>query len=268
MIMRYSNLHTHSTYSDGSGTLRDNVEAALERNMASLGFSDHSFTACDTSYCMKLEDYDAYCKEGRALKEEYKDRIPLFVGIECDYYSDIDSSMFDYTIASVHYIVKGGVCYPIDHSPRQQEECIRDAFHGNALDMAKCYFDMLTEHAYKLKPTFIGHFDVINKFSLTPENTDEFIDLSINTAKEIMKVCPYFELNTGGIARGWRKNPYPNDPVLEYLRDNGGELLINGDTHKPENMTFYFDESVEKLKCMGFDHFSILGNEGFYKVGI
>jgi len=266
--MRYSNLHTHSTFSDGSGTLRENVEAALDRNMVSLGFSDHSFTACDTSYCMKLENYDAYCREGRALKEEYKDRIPLYLGIECDYYSDIDRSMFDYTIASVHYIIKDEVCYPIDHSPRQQEECIRDAFGGSVIDMAKCYYDMLTEHATKLKPTFIGHFDVINKFSLMPEDTEKYRDVSLSAMREIMKVCPYFELNTGGIARGWRKNPYPNDYLLEYLRECGGEVLINGDTHKPENMTFYFDESVKLLKDLGFDHISMLGDKGFYRVEI
>ena len=266
--MRYSNLHTHSIFSDGVGTLRDNVEAALARNMVSLGFSDHSFTACDTSYCMKLEDYADYCREAEALKEEYRDRIPLYIGIECDYFSDIDKSMLDYTIASVHYIIRDGVCYPIDHSPRQQEECIRDAFGGNVLDMARCYFDMITEHALKLRPTFIGHFDVINKFSLMPEDSDAFRDISLASMREIVKACPYFELNTGGIARGWRKNPYPNDYLLEYLRDNGGEVLINGDTHKPENMTFYFDESVELLRRLGFDHVSMLGKDGFYKVNI
>ena len=266
--MRYSNLHTHSTFSDGKGTLRDNVEAAIARNMVSLGCSDHSFTACDTSYCMMLEDYAAYCKEVEALKAEYSDRIPLFLGIECDYYSEIDKSMFDYTIASVHYIIKNGICYPIDHSPRQQEECIRDAFGGNVLDMAKCYYDMITEHAMKLSPSFIGHFDVINKFSLMPEDDPRYQEISLAAMAEIMKVCPYFEVNTGAIARGWRKSPYPNKYLLEYLRDNGGEVLINGDTHAPENMTFYFDESVDILKGLGFDHISMLGKDGFYKVEI
>lgn len=266
--MKFSTLHTHSTYSDGKGTLRENIESAIAKNMASIGFSDHSFTACDTSYCMMLDDYDKYCQEVRALKEEYRDKIPVYLGIECDYYSDIDKSMFDYTIASVHYIVKGGVCYPIDHSPRQQEECIRDAFGGNVIDMAKCYFDMITEHAMKLRPTFIGHFDVINKFSLMPEDSDAFRDASIESMKEIVKVCPYFELNTGGIARGWRKNPYPNDYLLSLLLELGGEVLINSDSHHPDNLDFFFPESVGILKSIGYDHVSLLGENGFYKVGI
>ena len=266
--MRYSNLHNHSVFSDGVGTLRENVESALLKNMVSLGFSDHSFTACDTSYCMKLEDYGRYCEEVNLLKEEYKDRIPLFLGIECDYYSEIDKSMFDYTIASVHYIIKNGVTYPIDHTPKQQEECMRDAFGGSALDMAKCYFDMITEHAIKLKPTFIGHFDVINKFTLMPEGDDAFRDITIEAMKEIVKVCPYFELNTGGIARGWRKIPYPSPYLLELLPTLGGEILVNSDSHNPDNLDFYFDESIELLKKHGYDHISLLGKDGFYKVKI
>ena len=266
--MRYSNLHNHSVFSDGVGTLEENIKSAIAKNMVSLGFSDHSFTACDTSYCMKLEDYNIYCEAVRSLGEKYKDVIPVYLGIECDYFSEIDKSMFDYTIASVHYIIRNGVCYPIDHTPDQQRACMQDAFSGNALDMAKCYFEMITEHAIKLKPTFIGHFDVINKFSLMPEDDDRFRDASIEAVKEIMKVCPYFELNTGGIARGWRKNPYPNDYLIDLIHDLGGEMLLNSDSHNPDNLDFYFDESIELLKSHGFDHISMLGKDGLYKVGI
>ena len=108
--MRFSNLHTHTVFSDGKGTVRENIESAIKKNMLSLGFSDHSFTACDTSYCMMLEDYEKYCLEVKALAKEYEDKIPVFLGLEMDYYSEIDRSMFDYIIASVHYIVRNGVC--------------------------------------------------------------------------------------------------------------------------------------------------------------
>ena len=103
--MRFSNLHTHTIFSDGKGSVRDNIESAILKNMSSLGFSDHSFTACDTSYCMKLEDYKNYRKVLAEMKEEYKDRLPVFTGIEKDYYSEIDASEFDYVLASIHYII-------------------------------------------------------------------------------------------------------------------------------------------------------------------
>ena len=84
--MRFSNLHTHTTFSDGVGTVRQNIESAINKNMLSLGISDHSFTACDTSYCMKLSDYDRYFEEISSLKSEYKDKIPVYLGLEKDYY--------------------------------------------------------------------------------------------------------------------------------------------------------------------------------------
>ena len=136
--MRYSNLHNHSDFSDGKHSLEENVLSALEKNMLSLGFSDHSFTACDPSYCMQKENYGAYLQEMRALREKYKDQIPVYTGLELDYYSQEDTSVFDYFLASVHYIIKNGVCYPIDHSAAQQRACIEEAFGGDVLAVAFC----------------------------------------------------------------------------------------------------------------------------------
>ena len=264
--MRFSNLHTHTIFSDGKGSVRGNIESAILKNMSSLGFSDHSFTACDTSYCMKLENYKNYQNLLSEMKEEYKDRLPIFTGIEKDFYSDINRDDFDYVLASIHYIIKNGVCYPIDHSPAQQEICFAEAFHGNKLDFAKCYYDMATEHIIKCKPDLVGHFDVINKFSLMPEDDEKYQELALESVREILKVCKVFELNTGGIARGWRKTPYPAPTVLDLILSEGGDVAINSDSHTPENLDFYFRESVEILKNHGYDHIVEFTGNGFKKV--
>lgn len=264
--MRFSNLHTHTTFSDGKGTVRENIESAIAKNMLSLGFSDHSFTACDTSYCMMLSDYEKYCAEVKALAEEYKEKLPVFLGIEKDYYSEIEKGMFDYVIASVHYIVRGGVCYPIDHTAKQQETCRDEAFGGNMLDMAKCYYEMVAEHAAACKPDVIGHFDVLNKFSIMPEADERYIAVTEEAMKEAFKHCKRFEVNTGGISRGWRKNPYPSLYLLELLRDLGGEVVINSDSHHPDNLDFHFCESAELLRSAGFETFSVFTGNGFEKI--
>ena len=75
--MRYSNLHNHSDFSDGKHTPEENVLSAIEKNMMSLGFSDHSFTACDPSYCMWEEKYDAYKQEINRLKQKYAKQLPI-----------------------------------------------------------------------------------------------------------------------------------------------------------------------------------------------
>ena len=44
--------HVHTVFSDGKDTPEDMVLSAIERGMTAIGFSDHSTTPCDQSYCM------------------------------------------------------------------------------------------------------------------------------------------------------------------------------------------------------------------------
>lgn len=296
--MRYSNLHTHSTFSDGKHSLEENVLSAIEKDMISLGFSDHSFTGPDSSYCMRLDQYRAYLEEIARLKKVYAGQMTLYSGLELDYYSmareisvngkvlesgmlDSDSVVkepplfalselksFDYIIASVHYIVKNGICYPIDHSPEQQLHCIQNAFDSDIYAMAQYYFALLCEHVEHVKPTIVGHFDVITKFSLMPEDDERYRAIACNTLKRILRTCPYIEVNTGAIARGWRKMPYPGHYLLETILEEGGEVVLGSDSHHKDNLTFYFDETVELLKSVGFDHVCAFNGAGFDMISI
>lgn len=266
--MRYSNLHTHTTFSDGVGSVKQNVESAISKNMCSLGFSDHSFTACDPSYCMHTDRYKAYIDEVNAAKKEYEGTLPIFLGLEKDYYSEGDDEAFDYVIASAHYINRGEKCYPIDHTLAQQQECVREVFGGNVVDMAKYYFEMMVKHVEKTKPTFIGHFDVVTKFSYMPEEDEGYQKAAQESLFECLKTCKYLEFNTGGISRGYKTFPYPNKFLLEKVKEYGGKLLLGSDSHDPRNLDFFFDESVKILKSIGFETISVFNGKEFEDVKI
>ena len=266
--MKYSNLHNHTVFSDGRQTVEENVKKALELGMCSIGFSDHSFTSNDTSYCMKAEAYPDYIAEVKRVKKKYADRIPVYLGIEKDYYSEVNAKDFDYVIGSVHYIIENGINYPVDHSPEQQRDCIDTAFGGDVLAMAQRYFSMVAEQARTARPTFIGHFDVINKFSLTPENDQRYIKMTLDALEQTVKYCPYLEINTGGMSRGWRSFPYPSPYLLGALREMGGRVLLGADSHDVKNLTYYFDESVSIAKKAGFKSISVFNGEGFDEVEI
>ena len=49
-----ANYHTHTTYCDGESSPREIVDEAARLGMAELGFSGHSYTSFDESYCMFL----------------------------------------------------------------------------------------------------------------------------------------------------------------------------------------------------------------------
>lgn len=264
--MRYSNLHTHTNFSDGKHSVEENILSAIEKKMLSIGFSDHSYTACDTSYCMPAERYPDYHSTVLAMKEKYADQIPVYLGLELDAYSTLQPGIYDYVIASVHYIIKDGVCYPMDESPERQMECRDKAFGGDILAMAQCYYHILAEHVEKTRPTFVGHFDVITKFSLIPESDAAYQKIARAALERIIAACPYIEVNTGAISRGWRKVPYPGFDLLKAMREMGGEPVLSSDSHHRDNLTYYFDESVQLLKEAGFDHVCVFNGKGFDKV--
>ncbi len=261
--MRYSNLHTHTTYSDGKHSPEENVLSAIEKNMLSLGFSDHSFTSNDSSYCMSEYRYSEYLQTIANLKQVYGSQLDIYAGLEMDYYSELSYLSFDYIIASVHYIIKNDINYPIDHSPEQQLDCIQNAFNGDVFAMAQCYYDMLCEHVERIKPTYVGHFDVITKFSLMPEEDARYREIAGNALRRILKSCPYIEINTGAIARGLRKTPYPADYLLQILLEEGGKPVLGSDSHDKNNLIFDFDETVDLLRMIGFEHVYMFNGSGF-----
>ncbi len=259
--MRFSNFHTHTVFSDGAHTMEENIQSALTLGMRSLGFSDHSFTAFDLKYCMRQEDFIPYLNCIAEMKQRYQDRLPVYAGLELDYYSEADTSALDYWITSVHYIVKNSSFYPLDHSPDMQRKCIQDLFSGNTIDFAKYYFDMVTEAVERTKPTFVGHFDLINKFSLMPTESEDYRRAACAALRQVVTYCPYVEVNTGAMSRGWRTAPYPEDFLLKTLLESGGEVVLSSDSHSKNHLTYYFDESVSLLKKMGFDHINEFNGE-------
>ena len=66
-----TNYHTHTTYCDGESSPRDIVREAARLGMTELGFSGHSYTSIDESYCMSPAGMRAYYDEIGELAREY-----------------------------------------------------------------------------------------------------------------------------------------------------------------------------------------------------
>lgn len=264
--MRYSNLHTHTIFSDGKNTMEKYVMAAQEKNMLSLGFSDHSYTRCDESYCMMPWKYESYREKLEQLKKDSP--LPIYAGLELDACSEDNSSEYDYVIACVHYLYAKGEYCSVDHMPEVNQRCMRDLFGGSPLDMAKCYCDTMLEHVTRCKPTVVGHFDIVNKFGTMPEEDDSYRNVMADCLKEVIRICPYIELNTGAIAKGWKQVPYPAEFLLDTLKAYGGKVVLGSDAHYASKLTFWFDEAVALLKTKGIESICIFNGNGFDEMPI
>ena len=110
-----ADFHLHSLFSDGKNSPEEVVLAAIGKGMTAIGFSDHSWTPFDESYCMKRERISDYMLEIARLKRKYRGRIKIFCGIEQDYFAGLPAGGFDYVIGSVHYVKVRGEYLPVDH---------------------------------------------------------------------------------------------------------------------------------------------------------
>ena len=263
--MKYSNLHQHTNFSDGKNTAEEVVLSAINCGLESIGFSDHSYTAIDESYCMLEEDYEKYHAEINRLKQKYQGKVKIFKGIELDYFSTVNASDYDYIIASVHYLYENGVCYAIDHTLDDQLNYTRDCCNGDKVKFASDYYSLLVNHVKKVKPLFVGHFDVITKFGLFDEDNEEYRKVAIKALNEVMPYCKVFEMNTGAISRKRRLLPYPERYLLEEILKRGGEIILSSDSHAVGTLTCFFDESIEILKEVGFKCVVKFDGEKLYK---
>ncbi len=264
------NLHTHTCYCDGADTPEEMILAAIHKGFASIGFSGHSYMHYAPEHSMSIDGTEEYKKEIALLKEKYQDKIDIFCGLEVDMYSEIDLTGYDYLIGSVHYLLCDGKHIGFDRSAEVVKNVIDEHFAGNGIEYAKAYYKALAELPKYGNFDIIGHFDLVTKHCDNVEffdvNSDTYTNAAIEAAHALAGKIPFFEVNTGAIARGYRKTPYPSVFILKELKKLGFGAVITSDCHNKSMLDCQFDEATELLKSCGFKEKYILTGCGFTAV--
>ncbi len=238
-------LHVHTSFSDGKNTPEETVLAAIDKGLQRIGFSDHSYTFFDKSYCMKKEDESAYRSCIALLKEKYADRIEILCGIEQDLYSDMPTNAYDYVIGSVHYLKVGDAYIALDETPEILLSAVKRYFDGDIYSLAEAYFSAVSTVAENTGADIIGHFDLITKFNesgrLFDETHPRYVAAYKAAADRLIKSGKPFEINTGAMSRGYKATPYPSASVIEYIRSQGGRFVLSSDSHSADTLCFAFD---------------------------
>ncbi|MDR1778155.1 MAG: PHP domain-containing protein [Clostridiales Family XIII bacterium] len=103
-----SDLHTHTVYSHGKGSIEDNVVAAIGKGLKTIGISDHG--PSHLGFGMSRKDIPKMRSEIEALRDKYPE-IEILYGIEANIVNkngDLDIkpaefALFDYVMAGYHY---------------------------------------------------------------------------------------------------------------------------------------------------------------------
>lgn len=244
--MKYGNLHTHTTFCDGKNTMESMVIKAINLGFDFIGFSGHSYLdGCD-SWCMTDERFKLYVAEAMRLKEKYNGWIDIFLGTEQDFYSKKINYPLDYRIGAVHCFNIEGKLYPVDANQKFLQRIIDECFDGNFLKMAETYFSLVSNVVDRTECDIIAHFDLITKFNklgyFYDESSTSYLELGYCAIDKLLKTGKPFELNTGGMARGYLQRPYPNDYFVKYIKEHGGKLIITSDCHDLNCLDYAFDK--------------------------
>lgn len=260
-------VHVHTTLCDGRDTPAAMAAAAYDAGVRCFGFSCHSHTpiAADEGAVLPA-DMTAYRETVLALRREYAGRMEILLGLEWDSQSDIRPDGFDYWIGSVHYQRGGnGNYYAADWGEAHFAVCRDELFGGDALAVTEGYFAEVSRVA-ALRPTILGHIDLITKLNARNHFFDEDHPRYRTAALAALHAADpaetLLEVNTGGVARGYRETPYPALFLLWEWKKMGGRVILTADAHSADAVVFGYDMAAEMARAAGFAESMLLTPEG------
>lgn len=252
--MSLPNFHTHTTFCDGKNTAEEMVISAIERGCTELGFSTHGHMDF-ADWSISLENTEKYKEEILRLKQKYSDKIKIYLGIEYDYFCDFPTDDYDYVIGAVHYVEKNGEFLSVDHCPEVFCDAVEKHYNGDFLGFAADYYKLMGDLYNKTKCDIIAHFDLITKFNQSNALFDvgdpAYLKMTNDALDSLLETPAVFEVNTGAISRGYRKEPYPADFILDKIWARKKIPVISSDSHAASTVNFLIEETAADLAYRG-----------------
>ncbi|MEK3720327.1 histidinol-phosphatase [Paenibacillus sp. FSL H8-0034] len=257
--MRFD-FHTHhERCGHASDSIRDYVESAIERGLDLIGISDHSpFFASEVDQlmpgiAMAKSEFEYYVAEVLRLKEEYRNKIEVLLGVESDFFpehADVYRRMyeqypFDYIIGSVHWCEGTNIFDKKRWIGADETARIRSK---------ESYYELIRQSARSGMFQILGHIDAMRAYC------PEFSGISTPAVDETLKVIgecdAVIEVNTSAKLKDCG-NWYPTDELLERALYYGVSLTLGSDAHVPDRAGDDFDEVRQRIKDIGFKEWAI-----------
>ena len=229
--MQNFNYHTH-TYrcKHACGTEIDYIEEAVKSGFKHLGFSEHC--AYEDWPCspgrIQVGEMDEYFNSIDRAKEEYKDRIKIYRGLEIEYFPELKNYFYELK-EKYDYLVVGE--HSLDRRGRDIDEICTD-------EDAKLYCKYICESIENKVADYVAHIDY---FML---GRHDFNDVCRDVVKEIATCAKAYdvpvELNLKGAGYGvkeydgYKSLIYPHTKTLEVLAEVEPTIVIGYDAHNPK----------------------------------
>ena len=243
--MKY-NYHTHTDRCHHAvGREREYIEVAIERGLSGIGISDHCpmpFPRDYPSHRMTVAEYPEYIESLLALREEYRGRIEVYIGLEVEYYPLLFPELMriispyplDYLILGQHFLSNefdGGMAAVV---PTYDEN-----------DLAT-YVTQTLEGLEKGVFSYLAHPDIFNYKGDDASYRRHMLPL-IRYAKE-----QGIPLEYNLLGQRDRRN-YPTDRFFRLVAEENAPVILGSDAHEPWNVATPEDlrEATRRLSALG-----------------
>ncbi|MGB3617158.1 MAG: histidinol-phosphatase [Catalinimonas sp.] len=261
-----TNYHGHCCYCDGKDHPEAYAEAALAAGMTALGISSHAPVPFETSWNMAEPDLPRYLAEVCEVRDRYRDRLPIYVGLETDFVpgrvayppARARELGLDYTIGSIHFVdaFADGRPWEIDGPHRLFLDGLEQIFKHDAERAVRRYFTLTRQMIQEAPPRVVGHLDKIKMQAeggkLFDERAHWYREEVERTLSLIAEQGLTVEVNTRGLYKRVTTEPYPSRWILERMRALDIPVMINSDAHHPRELTAHFREAVALLQDVGY----------------
>jgi histidinol-phosphatase (PHP family) len=253
MLVDY-HIHT-SLCRHACGNPEDYVKTALDKDIAEIGFSDHSPYPAghDSRFRMHHSEFPLYKKTVLSLRAKFAKPAIKF-GIEIDWvpgrmdeaFSILRDEPFDYFTGSIHYTDE----FPFDN-PEIEHEWRKN---GAAGKVWRRYISLMKDMVSSGRFNIIGHFDLPKKFGYYPDSMDEIN----NSISEICKIAASngtaIEINTSGLRKPVGEI-YPSPDILKRAFKEGVPITFGSDAHSPSEVGADFSKALTLAKQAGYSEY-------------
>ena len=223
------NYHTHTfRCHHAEGTEREYIEQAIAGGIAKMGFSEHiplDFPGDYRSYWrMFSEDVEDYFTTLRAVREEYRGRIEIFIGFEMEYYPLYFEEMKKNALAwGAEYLILGQ-----HYTESEFPGGIYSGFRTPDESALKSYADNVVNGIRTGLFSYVAHPDLFS-FTGSADVRDREMRRICRAAKE--ESVP-LEINLLGIRS---KRSYPDPDFWRIAGEEGCSAVLGCDAHTPED---------------------------------
>ena len=293
-----TNYHTHNRWCDGEGEIEEVVRAALDAGLRQVGISSHAPVPFPTAYALPLESLAGYRAEVLRVREQYRDRITVWLGLELDALPELagynrwlsderramsderprpDSSLsthrsalhggFEYCLGSVHFLGRDddGMPWPLDESDERFAALLAARYGGDIRILVEHYYRLIAGLGSYPGVDVVGHLDrgavLWNAGGRYFDEDAPWYRAAVERALRALAAAgKIVELSTGGWRRGLGA-PFPAPWILRRCRDLGIRVTPCTDAHHPEQIAYRYADALALLRETGYREVAVLDPE-------